>query len=1414
MANTLNNKNEYLENFGGYVEFDRFKKHKNFDVFGTQGDDTVVIKNFVRDNSLEDAANPNIYYYGEGGTDALKYQGANTKVTFTVSSDASFDFKIAGGYNPDGTLDSLDIWTVGVEVFDLTSNNDNVNIAAARFGVTMTAGKGNDTIIGTGYADYFDGGDDHDVIFAGGGNDIILAGKGADTISGGAGSDTIYATADLDAKGITTIYGDWEETASGSGNFAQAAGTYNEADTFVIGYDTTVSLEGASDDAELSDGEIVAMAGAEIGSVGGALIGAAGAGFAGSLWSAGFSIGGAILGDIIGKGAKASSGELQSDTTNNQVLIKDFDAWADTAVVALDEYAELVKADVVYGTDGAMTTFDVGGTDFLQVSLASAGLSILRDASLSATAIANQTTALQQNLLLNSVVVWSGDDFVSGDGSTGVHAKMMNGADLIANSAEQSLLEGYISAGNSEGVWLLGDIGTSMMFGHNLGALAGTNSDNVMYSGHYVDDTDTSVWFSNSVSYMYGGDGNDVIFGSKAEGDHIYGGEGNDFISGFWGGADELYGGNGHDIASFGTVADENDYVLNQSRDSVGATYDTGIYADLSVYVSGLNRAYSIDATQAATYRANDAFAQDVAATGGVMAYLSEIEGLYGSDYDDVLLGDGTDNTLMGAAGADVLNGQAGVDHIDGGAGNDKLSGGNGGDTFAFSSGFGIDTITDFSTDDELLFEGLTSAEKSALINALSGSGTQIQLDSTNKITLEGFDISGLYAVTTNNPDGSYDVLVTSSRAKDMTPLSDAEATLYLASNDDLIAQHGYDLDAARYDYEVAGRNGERGFDFDAAQYLANYSDLSAAYGTNEALAIRHYVIHGFGEGRSDDARLSDDLARSAAEQSTDFQIGYEAFNVLDGDLGTANHTDHNDDNPWLSVDMGEDALIDVINIRNRYHDSNERYFYTNNRLDGAIVEVLNNGVVVWTSGPLSGDITQHVRTGGIVGDEIRLSNDNEYLHVAELEIYGTAASDAATNLTNSLSDAAATQSSNYTNTNYLAAAVLDGDVNTINHTGRYDAAPWLALDMGQDARIEYITLENRQDNWTSSRLSGANIEILKDGRLVWTSDDLTSAHTQSVTVGGIIGDEVRINHEDGHYLHIGELDVFGEFVGQSFTNLTDGLDASAATMKSQHSAPYGAENVLDGDIDTINHTSSSDWNPWLALDFGEYSQFEHVVLHNRDSGVAHVDNRLVGANVEVWRDGAAVWTSADLTGDTFQFIDLEGTVGDEVRVVHDSGWLLHLAEMDVFGENLTDVLTNLTDTLDASAAWQSTTWQAGYEASAVLDGDASTESHTNHGDWSPELKLDLGQDAEIEVIEILNRYQDTSTRSTNFNNILNGATVEVLDDGVTVWSGTLSGDITQQLHVGGIIGDEIVVTNDRQYLHIAELDVFGEFLG
>ena len=57
----------------------------------------------------------------------------------------------------------------------------------------------------------------------------------------------------------------------------------------------------------------------------------------------------------------------------------------------------------------------------------------------------------------------------------------------------------------------------------------------------------------------------------------------------------------------------------------------------------------------------------------------------------------------------------------------------------------------------------------------------------------------------------------------------------------------------ARQHYVANGfREGRSTTAFNAAQYLANYADLQAAFGSDLAAATRHYIANGHAEGRTD----------------------------------------------------------------------------------------------------------------------------------------------------------------------------------------------------------------------------------------------------------------------------------------------------------------------------------------------------------------------------------------------------------------------------------------------------------------------------------------------------------------------------------------------------------------------------------
>jgi Ca2+-binding RTX toxin-like protein len=136
--------------------------------------------------------------------------------------------------------------------------------------------------------------------------------------------------------------------------------------------------------------------------------------------------------------------------------------------------------------------------------------------------------------------------------------------------------------------------------------------------------------------------GDDVIIGLSGA-DIINGADGNDDVYG-GDGDDSLYGGAGADI-----LIGENGFDL--------ARYDSalaGVTASL---------------------------AADLAGTGDALGdTFDHVEGLVGSNFGDVLRGDGVANTLYGLDGADVLSGLGGNDRLLGGLGTDTLNGGDGDD--------------------------------------------------------------------------------------------------------------------------------------------------------------------------------------------------------------------------------------------------------------------------------------------------------------------------------------------------------------------------------------------------------------------------------------------------------------------------------------------------------------------------------------------------------------------------------------------------------------------------------------------------------------------------------------------------------------------------------------------------------------
>jgi len=197
---------------------------------------------------------------------------------------------------------------------------------------------------------------------------------------------------------------------------------------------------------------------------------------------------------------------------------------------------------------------------------------------------------------------------------------------------------------------------------------------------------------------IYGGDGNDTLLGGTgadlisgdAGNDSLDGGDGNDTLQGGTG-DDTLHGGAGSDVLNGGSGMDYVDYSDSGSGVYVNLATGSGSGGDAA------GDTYSgVDGIYGSAY--NDTLiGYDGSSTSSSDAYTNVFYGGAGDDYidgaggDDSLYGDSGNDTILGGSGNDYIEGGTGNDSIDGGTGNDTIDGGTGADSI--SGGDGADSI-------------------------------------------------------------------------------------------------------------------------------------------------------------------------------------------------------------------------------------------------------------------------------------------------------------------------------------------------------------------------------------------------------------------------------------------------------------------------------------------------------------------------------------------------------------------------------------------------------------------------------------------------------------------------------------------------------------------------------------------------
>ena len=254
---------------------------------------------------------------------------------------------------------------------------------------------------------------------------------------------------------------------------------------------------------------------------------------------------------------------------------------------------------------------------------------------------------------------------------------------FTANDGESGT-ELFVTDGTAEGTQLVADINPNS--GYRFGSGSYPSELTVVGDELFFAADDGSVGtelfrltFNNTVTPsqllnpISGTANNDNLVGTDS-GDEITGNGGNDGITG-GAGNDLLDGELGNDVLDGGAGDD---------------TLDGGEGTDTAVYQFDPG---------SVTVSLNEGETPGTASDGyGSTDFLSGLENIIGSEFDDNLTGNSGNNSLTGRDGNDSILGLAGDDFLTGSAGADTISGGEGSDRFIyFDTSQGGDTIDDFA---------------------------------------------------------------------------------------------------------------------------------------------------------------------------------------------------------------------------------------------------------------------------------------------------------------------------------------------------------------------------------------------------------------------------------------------------------------------------------------------------------------------------------------------------------------------------------------------------------------------------------------------------------------------------------------------------------------------------------------------
>ncbi|EGF93692.1 hemolysin-type calcium-binding repeat 2 copies family protein [Asticcacaulis biprosthecium C19] len=691
-------------------------------LYGGDGNDTLAYASFSQGQDVFD---------GGDGIDTLDYSDGQLRGSFTgieilytgggdvaATPDALSAFQQIDAYwiklVAGGVIDFSGKQATFHEVWSLTEDNvtvvgtaqDNIIIGNGGNDV-LSGGDGNDGLVGRAY--FFGVGPltDNNVLNGDAGNDSLEGSGGNDTINGGTGDDSITSTYNSGSVDVDPELGGIDVIDGGAGWDALYYNRIYGAQGLVYDFGRGATAEGfvATNGTVFRNIEVV------------------------ELWA--------------GSGNDHFLGGLGSDKVYGG-------AGADTLSGAAghDTLIGMEGDDLVLGGAGDDDLHGVAGNDTVSYSDAAAGVTV----SLAVNNARQMTGGAGSDFLIGfeNLIGSAFNDRLTGDSGDNVIYGGAGGDRMVGGLGNDTY---YVdSAGDSVGEnhlegtdTIISSVSYSLL-GRAVEILTLTGAGNLAGIGNSLN------------NLMTGNSGNNTLEGAAGN-DMLDGGAGSDRLLGGLG-DDTYYVDNAGDSVGENHLEGTDTIISSVSYSLFGRAVENFIMlgsANLSVTGNGLNNTLTGNAGNNALDGGagsdkmmgglgDDTYYVDHAQDNVGEAHLQGTDTIY-SSVTYSLFGRAVEIlTLTGSANlngtgnslANSLTGNAGGNRLDGAGGNDVLTGGLGADVFAFMTGSGKDTVTDFSAaqNDAINLTAYTHGVANAAIVSQFGGDVVINLGGGNTITV------------------------------------------------------------------------------------------------------------------------------------------------------------------------------------------------------------------------------------------------------------------------------------------------------------------------------------------------------------------------------------------------------------------------------------------------------------------------------------------------------------------------------------------------------------------------------------------------------------------------------------------------------------------------------------------------------